>query len=174
MHLGVRSFIIAVTSTYLYNNTCSVSGHGHTSLPGNSPPGRVLDVQKEYEGYGQTFLPLSLLDCPESCSSTGRRVGLHRRPCVVITSSYCPDKDAPGITYYALHCGKHGYAQQCPKKGGRGWGGGATLCSGRRKRKVLLAHLTTRPRRWLIKLGGSLCTVSGHTGKGASLLSAKA
>lgn len=122
VHLGVRSFIIAVTSTYLYNNTCAVSGHGHTSLPGNSPPGRVLDVQKEYEVYGQTFLPLSLLDCQESCS-TGRRVGLHRRPCVVITSSYCPDKDAPGITYYALHCGKHGYAQQCPKKGGQGWAG---------------------------------------------------
>lgn len=52
--------------------------------------------------------------------------------------------------------------------------GGATLCSGRHKRKVLLAHLTTRPRKWLIKLGGSLCTVSGHVGKGASLLSAKA
>lgn len=60
-----------------------------------------------------------------------------------------------------------------PRKGGRD-GQGATLCSGRHKRKVLLAHLTTRPRKWLIKLGGSLCTVSGHTGKGASLLSAKA
>lgn len=62
-----------------------------------------------------------------------------------------------------------------PRKG-EDWegGGGCNPMQWQTQMKSFLAHLTTRPRKWLIKLGGSLCTVSGHTGEGASLLSAKA